>query len=138
MSDIGRIVQRERSVPVEAETSRLLGRRVLLVEDEFLIAMELEHALQDVGAEVVGPIATLRCAVEEARRTTCEGAVLDVDLRGEDVYPAADALVARAIPFVFHTGHGLKRDLFRRYPAAPVCSKPMHSEQLLRTLAGLL
>jgi CheY-like chemotaxis protein len=82
------------------------GRRVLIVEDEYFIAEELAHAFQDGGAEIVGPVSNVDDAldlIEEAG--ALDAAVLDMNLQGEMVYPVADALLARGVPFVFATGY---------------------------------
>jgi PAS domain S-box-containing protein len=87
---------------------RLAGRRVLLVEDELLVAMEMEEALRDLGCEVLGPAATveeaLRLALAEAGRI--DAAVLDVNLAGRPSFPVADLLAGRGVPVVFATGYG--------------------------------
>jgi DNA-binding response OmpR family regulator len=111
---------------------------VLLVEDEALIAMELEMALENAGAVVVGPVYSLPTALEAARATELAAAVLDVDLGGRDVFPVADLLLARGVPFVFHTGHGRRLVLGRDYPDAPVCKKPTSGERVVRVLAATL
>lgn len=124
--------------PREGDPTRLAGRRVLLVEDEVLIAMELEMALEDAGAIVLGPIHSLPAAIEAARTVDLAAAVLDIDLAGRDVFPAADILRARGVPFVFHTGHGRRIELDRDYPAVPVCKKPVSGDRVVRILAGML
>lgn len=82
------------------------GRRVLVVEDESLVAMLLETILEDMGCEPVGPAAT----VEEGLRLAADGpidaALLDVNVAGRQVFPVAEALRERAVPFVFSTGYG--------------------------------
>jgi DNA-binding response OmpR family regulator len=84
----------------------LAGRRVLLVEDEMLIAMVIEAALEDEGVEVVGPFGRLAQAIEAAEREQVDVALLDVNLAGQYVYPVADILEGRGIPFLFLTGYG--------------------------------
>jgi CheY-like chemotaxis protein len=81
---------------------------VLLVEDELLVAMEMEEALRDLGCEVLGPAATveeaLRLAQSEAGRI--DAAVLDINLAGRPSFPVADLLAGRGVPVVFATGYG--------------------------------
>lgn len=96
--------------------------------------MTFEH----FGAAVVGPCYGLASAVETARSTDLAAAVLDIDLAGEDVFPAADILTERGVPFVFHTGHGRRIELARDYPDVPVCKKPVRGERIAKVLAGLL
>lgn len=94
------------------------GLSVLLVEDEFIIALLLEEMLRDLGYRVLGPVARLGKALEMARREGVDAAILDINLNGEEVYPVAETLAARGIPFVFVTGYG--RDRLR----APYCNSP--------------
>jgi len=85
---------------------RLRDRRILIVEDDFHVADSLSLALRASGAHVVGPAATVSAALKLV--ASCErvdGAVLDINLRGEVVYPVADALRRRGVPFVFATGY---------------------------------
>lgn len=83
----------------------LTGRRVLVVEDQFIIAIELERMLRQAGC-LVTAAARLKAALELAREGDFDFAVLDVNLFGEKVFPVADMLESRAIPFVLTTGYG--------------------------------
>src|SRR5262249_61987757 len=85
--------------------SPISQKRVLVVEDEYLVAMDMSAYLEAAGAHVVGPASNVSAALEALEHTELDGAVLDVNLRGEMAYPVADALVARGIPFVFTTGY---------------------------------
>lgn len=116
----------------------LQGKRILIVEDEAFIAMALEAAFEEAGATVVGPAATLDEAMHLTASKELDGAVLDIDLAGLDVFPAADNLVKRQVPFVFQTGHGQRRELKINYPEVRVCKKPIARADLLRALAELL
>ncbi len=87
-------------------TEDLTGRRILVVEDEALIAMLLEDLLGGLGCKVVGPAANVTQALELAARERPDAAVLDVNLGKEQVFPVADALQKAGIPFVFITGYG--------------------------------
>lgn len=83
------------------------GRRILVVEDESLVAMLIETILEDMGCQTVGPVS----GVDEALQTVAadmniDGALLDVNVAGREVFPVADALKARNVPFVFSTGYG--------------------------------
>ena len=90
-----------------AGRATLRGRRVLVAEDEPLVALEIEEALRDSGCEVVGPAATLDAALRLAgREARLDAAVLDVNLGGQAAFPAADLLVRRGVPVVFATGYG--------------------------------
>lgn len=84
----------------------LRGRHVLIVEDEYLLADDLSDALSDVGAKVVGPAGSIEQATALIlSREPIDVAILDVNLRGEMVFPVADALRQRGIPFAFATGY---------------------------------
>lgn len=120
------------------DLSVLAGRRVLLVEDEAFVAMDIQFALQDAGAQVVGPCASLSATIAAARDGGFDAAILDIDLGGNDVFPAADILRDADVPFVFHTGHGQRRELIEDYPDAPVCKKPVGSDRLLNALAAIV
>lgn len=84
----------------------LAGRRVLVVEDEMLIAMSIEETLQGLGCVVVGPVGKLDDALRLAGDEALDAAVLDVTIRGGHVYPVAERLIARGVPFVLASGYG--------------------------------
>ena len=85
----------------------LNGRRVLVVEDESLVAMLLETILEDMGCTPVGPASNIDDGAAMARDTTeLDAALLDVNVAGRQVFPVAEALKARGVPFVFSTGYG--------------------------------
>lgn len=107
-----------------------------MVEDEYLIALQVETSLGDAGAEVVGPVGTLRGALNAVSGAgRLDAAVLDINLRGETVYPLADALVARGVPFVFATGYD-QATIPERYAGVAVCDKPPALADLLAVLAA--
>ncbi len=113
----------------------LSGKIILLVEDEAMLAMELQFALEDAGAEVVGPALSLGSALGlVAQPVEIDAAILDVDIGGVDVFPVAQALELRGIPFVFHTGHGERLQLNTMFPAAPVITKPVPSDKLIEAI----
>src|SRR4051794_14329719 len=85
---------------------RLPGYRILVVEDETLLAVTIEEILQDLGCEVVGPIGRLDAALRSATHDRLDAAVLDISIRGGLVFPVAKQLLARGIPFVFASGYG--------------------------------
>ena len=123
----------------EPRPDALRGRRLLVVEDEYLIAASLARELEGRGAAVVGPAGSVRdaLALVEAEGDRLDGAVLDINLRDERVYPVADALAARGVPFVFLTGY--QRDsIDRRYANVPLLQKPIEPESLERVLISLL
>jgi len=86
--------------------SDVTGRRIMVAEDETLIALEIEEVLLGLGCHVVGPVAKLDDAVQLAREEEIDAAILDVNLRGGPIYPAAELLLSRGIPFVLASGYG--------------------------------
>ena len=120
---------------------RLSGVRVLLVEDEALVAMLVADLLHDDGAEVLGPAESVSDALELLAGNAAEAAphvaVLDMNLGGDPCDPIADALAAREIPFVLATGYDADA-LPERFAAVPVVGKPFETEELVRVLAELL
>ena len=120
-----------------ARPPELRGLRILLVEDEFLVALELESMLQELGGEVIGPLGSLDQAVAVAREEALDVAVLDVNVGGRLVTPVADALAARTIPFVFCTGYDAA-SLPGRHAAAPTLMKPCQAHELKNVLLSAL
>lgn len=119
-----------------AQRSLLKGRRILLVEDEMMVAMLLEAILENEGCDVISA-GYLEQATLLARERDIDAAVLDVNLHGDRSYPVADALAARGIPFVFATGYG-DVDIATRYPNRPVLAKPFKPDALIATLSLLI
>ena len=105
-------------------TNALQGRRVLVIEDESLVAMLLETILDDMGCTVVGPESNID---DGLRAATTEGgldaALLDVNVAGREVFPVAEALRARGVPFVFSTGYG-EAGLPEHWRGNPTIQKP--------------
>ena len=116
--------------------SLLTGRRVLLVEDESLVAMLAEDMLTDLGCEVVTAM-RLEQAMAFAKAERFDLAVLDVNLGNARSYPVADVLFERCTPFLFATGYG-RQGLEPAYQAVPVLQKPYQSEPLEHLLIRLL
>ena len=117
---------------------RLLGKRVLIVEDEAMLAPELELTFADEGAEVIGPALSLSHGVTLVEATgEIDCAVLDVDLGGRDVFPIAHALEARGVPFVFHTAHAKASTLALLFPNSVTIPKPARPEDLVSRLAAI-
>lgn len=115
----------------------LAGRRLLLVEDEPLVGMLIEELLMDEGCTVVGPCATLAEAMVAARDESFDVALLDVNLRGEKIYPVAEIVEARGIPFLLLTGYGPDAIPNDR-PHWHACRKPFEVDVLLRLLVERL
>ena len=115
----------------------LAGVRLLVVEDEALVAMMVETILTDLGCVVVGPVGRLAAALELVATVALDGAIVDVNVGGEQAYPLADALAAAGVPFVFATGYG-RAGLDERYADVPVLQKPFEEAALERAVAGLV
>jgi CheY-like chemotaxis protein len=114
------------------------GRRVLVVEDESLIAMFVQTMLTDLGCEVLGPVYDLSAALDfVATPTHIDVAVLDLNLDGEPAYPVVDALRARGVPVIFCTGYG-DTGLRASDQGCPVLRKPYRAAELPRVLAEAL
>jgi len=112
-------------------------RRILIVEDEVLIAISLEAALSDGGLMPVGPFSRLDQAVSAAETEALDGAVLDVNLGGAKVFPVADALIARGIPFLFLTGYA-NSQLPPKYRGTITLAKPFQERQIVDRVVTLL
>ncbi len=115
----------------------LQGRRILLVEDEVLIAMALETSLEDHGCHVVGPYGRLAEALHAAEHERLDAALMDVNLVGERVFPAAEMLSRRSVPFLLLSGYG-DRALPEERRHWAVMSKPFEVDRVLATLGGMI
>ena len=115
----------------------LVGKRFLMVEDEFLVSMLVESIVSDLGATVVGPYSRLADGLAAARTENFDGAILDLNLRGEAAEPLADLLMGRGVPFLFVTGYQ-REGIDRRYASIPVLQKPIDAEALKRILTSLV
>ena len=109
--------------------------RILVVEDEMLVAMNIEDMLLSLGHEIAGIAGRLAPALALAREGEFDVAMLDVNLAGEPSFPVADALRERGIPFVFATGYG-REGLRDDYRGAPVLQKPFRSRDLEEALTA--
>jgi DNA-binding response OmpR family regulator len=113
------------------------AKRVLIVEDEVLIAMNLEDMLNDLGHEVIGQATRIELAMDLARESDIDFAVLDINLAGKKSFPVADILSERGIPFAFATGNG-PEGLMDGYRDFPALQKPYAQADLERTIAQVL
>ena len=116
------------------QANALAGRKILVVEDDYLVALALADMLQSAGADVVGPMSEVQAALSFVQEgNPVDAAVLDVDLHGEKSYPVAQALVARQIRFVFATGYG-EEAVDQAYRAYPRVQKPFDEHALVKVL----
>jgi CheY-like chemotaxis protein len=114
-----------------------IRRRILVIEDEALIAMLLEDILLEIDDYDVDIVAQFSAGLEAARSGDYAFAVLDVNLNGVRSYPIADVLSERGIPYVFSTGYGAE-GLEPAYAGQLVLQKPFQADQLRSTVAQLL
>jgi CheY-like chemotaxis protein len=126
------------SATLSRERVLLPGRRVLVVEDEYFLADDISRALRSSGADVAGPVGEL----EEALRilndgSIVDGAVLDVNIHSDMVFPVAQELRARRVPFVFTTGYD-KISIASEFHDVPIWEKPIDIAAMIRGLAGLI
>lgn len=115
----------------------LRGRRILVVEDEFLVALLLEDQLERLGCQIGRTAATLAQAMDAVAAERFDAAVLDVNLSGELSFPVAAALKARGTPFLFATGFGAA-GIDPAFAGAPVLQKPYTEAQLRNALVTAL
>lgn len=112
----------------------LEGLTILIVEDQFLIALDMETMVRDAGGEVLGPCATLPIACAAASQEQVSAAVLDFRLGEDTTADVARILTARSIPFLFYTGQHLPQDA----PAVPVVAKPANRRALVEAIGALV
>ncbi len=112
--------------------------RVLVVEDEYMLADDLATELADLGALVLGPVGTVEDAVTAiAAEPEMDGAILDANLRGEMVFPAADLLLDRGVPFVFTTGYDAS--VFpSRFDQIVRCEKPISMKRVTAAIGRVI
>lgn len=116
----------------------LTGLLVLIVEDELLVSMVLADLLDEFGCTVAGQAATVSEALDRIETgDDFDAAILDVNIGGDKVFPVADLLTRRGVPFVFSTGYG-PADLAQRYPGRPLLHKPYRPEALATVLESFV
>ncbi|WP_407150627.1 response regulator [Bradyrhizobium sp. ORS 86] len=112
----------------------LAGRRILVVEDEYFLADDIDCAFRALGATIAGPVGTIDDASRILRNGgAIDGAVLDVNIRGEMIYPIAGELLARSVPIVFTSGYD-KVVLSSDFADVPLWEKPIHIHAMARQL----
>ena len=117
-----------------AEDSALRGLRVLIAEDNLFAAMELEKTLIDLGCQPVGPVAQLDQALRLAQQENLDGALLDVDLRGELVFAVAEELERRRVPVIFASGYDTDDMFPAQFVRHPRLRKPFGESEIRRVL----
>ncbi len=119
------------------DTLPLRGRRVLLVEDSMIIAMDAEEQLKRLGAAHVATAANVSQALAMLDKDAFDFGLLDVNLGSDNSASIAAVMKAKGVPFVFATGYGDGTGFLGDYPAAPVVNKPYGAEHLQKALAGM-
>ncbi len=109
--------------------------RILVAEDDALLAFDLVDTLKKVGAEIVGPAATLKQTLSLVNTPLLSAAILDVNLRDEDVYPAATALEGIGVGFVFYTSCEGASELSRAWPKVEALRKPAPPKLLIEAVS---
>lgn len=115
----------------------LQGLRVLIVEDEAIVAMALQEQLEDCGCRVIGPAPRISKALALLELETPDIAVLDLNLDGEPSIPVAEALTARSVPFIVVTGYGDKVLDEQVLQQAPRIGKPFRTGDLVSALVRM-
>jgi two-component sensor histidine kinase len=125
------------TVTSEKDTPRLAGKRLLVVADEPLVAVDIMTTLEGAGAQVVGSAGTAKEALNTIDTISRDAALLDANLRGQPVDEIAAALAARSIPFLFVTGYG-PGSLPKAFAKTAILTKPFSQEQLVVAVASLV
>lgn len=116
----------------------LAGRTILVIEDEYVVAMDLKAELASAGATIIGPVASLAKAMDLIEATsTIDAAILDINLGGQMAFEAADLLRKRAVPFILSTGYDQSL-IPTRFDDVLRYEKPVSSEMLCGRLASIL
>jgi CheY-like chemotaxis protein len=111
--------------------------RVLIIEDDSLVALSLSDLLSDLGCSVVASAGTLPQALDMVGAGGFDFALLDINLRGKEVFPVAELLSAQGVPFAFVSGYG-RAGLPEEFRARPVVSKPFQVDELSTVLSSAL
>ena len=117
--------------------SSLAGLRVLVIEDESMVAMLIQDTLAEIGCEVIGIASRFDDALEKTKSLAFDIAILDVNLNGRNTFPIADSLAERGVAFVVATGYG-KTSLPESLQEAPMLQKPFRQRDLERALRAAL
>ncbi len=124
----------------DSASAAFKGCRILVVEDEAIVAMMLEEMLSDLGCVVVGPAMTVREALAIVEAQSLDLAILDVNVSREPVYPVAELLHTRNVPVIFSTGYGAEeqRSRYSQFRNSTILPKPYDSDDLERVLRKVL
>jgi len=135
-----RLVKARRAVDkdkVRLETKLVLaGNRIMVVEDEALVALAVSEAINELGFAVVGPFSSVSAAIPSIEQRDADAAILDVNLGGELVYPLAEMLTTRGVPFIFVTGYGVE-SIDHQFAHIPILQKPIERQMLQRFFGNI-
>ena len=123
--------------PNNTSSGALVGKRVLVIEDEALVGLLIEDVLVELGCELAGRASRLEEALEKAKSLPFEIAILDVNLNGQPTFPVADVLIQRRLPFVFATGYG-PAGIPAAMQTVPILHKPFQQSELEKALLAAL
>ena len=116
----------------------LSGQKILIVEDEYMIADDLAAQLRQAGAEVIGPAASLPAAVRKLEGIgRIDAAVLDINLGGVNVFPVVDELIRQGVPIMFLTGYG-EENIPPEYASIACCEKPMGTSRVVEDICAMI
>jgi DNA-binding NtrC family response regulator len=124
--------------PERDVTPALNGKRVLVVDDDFILLKELESILIGAGAEIAGLCQSVKDALNIIDEDDLAAAVLDVRLEHETVEPVARELSRRGVPFVFYTAHAETEPIRSEWPECKIINKPAQHRTILEAVAGVL
>lgn len=110
------------------------AKRVMICEDEAIVALDLRMLVEDLGYSVVGPFATVSQSLEACGGEHIDAAILDVQLRDGEIFPVAERLRSKGVAVIFHSGHAYENELAKDYPTAKFCPKPARVEHLVQHL----
>ena len=116
------------------KNTQLSGKRILVVEDEILAAMELTDILESRDCTIVGPVSSLKDALPLAENSDYDAAVLDITLRDGEVFPLAHWLQEHQVPFIFATAYGSSAGLTEEFSSYTLVPKPYPEQRLVRAL----
>ena len=116
----------------------LCGFRILLVEDNALLAITTDEILRCAGADIAGPVGTLREAEQLASCETLSAALLDIKLHADEVWSVARILAERGVPFVFCSGHFDSETLPTEWADYPILTKPVRANRIIASLADVI
>ena len=137
-ADRSRVPASGRSAGPTMSDKPLSGLRILVVEDNALLAMTVDSILQNAGAEVAGPVGTLSEAEQVAAGEPLSGALLDIKLNSDEIWSVARILLDRGVPFIFCSGHFDRDSLPREWSTFPILTKPARARQIVERLAGVI